>query len=61
MFHLNRPTDTTTLIEAIEPIVSTDTNNFLTQEFRVDEVHKALKQMRPKKSPGPDGMPPHFY
>jgi len=25
------------------------------------EVHKALKQMHPKKSPSPDGMPPLFY
>ena len=61
MFHSNGPTDTTTLIEAIEPFVSTNMNNFLTQEFRADEVHKALKQMHPKKSPDPDGMPPLFY
>ena len=61
MFHSNGPTDTTTLIEAIEPFVSTDMNNFLTQEFRANEVHKALKQMHPKKSPDPDGMPPLFY
>ena len=60
MFHSNGPTDTTTLIEAIEPVVSMDMNNFLTQEFRADEVHKSLKQMHLKKSPGPNGMPPLF-
>ena len=30
MFRSNGPTDTTTLIEAIEPVVSIDMNNFLT-------------------------------
>ncbi|KAL0004819.1 hypothetical protein SO802_012380 [Lithocarpus litseifolius] len=54
MFHSNGPTDTTKFIDAVEPVVSTDMNNFLTQEFRADEVHKALKKMHPRKSPGPD-------
>lgn len=36
-------------------------NSSLTQTFIVEEVHKALKQMHPKKSPGPDGMPLLFY
>ena len=61
MFRSNGPTDITTLIEAIESVVSTNMNNILTQEFKADEVHKALKQMHRKKSPGPDGMPPFFY
>ncbi|KAK9987988.1 hypothetical protein SO802_028227 [Lithocarpus litseifolius] len=47
-------TNSTTLIEAIEPVVTTDMNDSLTQEFNTEEVHKALKQMHPKKSPGPD-------
>ena len=33
-------------------------NEHLTQDFHADEVHQALKQMHPKKSPRPDGMPP---
>ena len=36
-------------------------NSSLTQTFTAEEVHKALKQMHPKKSPSPDGMPPLFY
>ena len=55
------PTDATTLIYDVDPVVSTDINNFLTQEFIAEEVHRALKQMNPKKSHSPDGMPPLFY
>lgn len=36
-------------------------NAFFTRSFTADEVHKVLKQMHPKKSHGPDGMPPFFY
>jgi len=36
-------------------------NEHLTQDFHADEVQQALKQMHPKKSPGPNGMPPLFY
>ena len=42
-------------------MVSTDMNDFLTQELRANEVYKAMKQMHPKKSPGLEGMPPLFY
>ena len=61
IFHSQWQTDSTTLIDAVEPVVSTNMNDFLTQEFRADEVYKALKQRHPKKSPGLDGMPPLFY
>ena len=33
----------------------------LTRKFNATEVKKALDQMYPLKSPGPDGMPPLFY
>ena len=42
------PTDATTLIYDVDPVVSTHINNFLTQEFIAEEVHRALKQMHPK-------------
>ena len=50
MFHSNGPTDTTELIDVVEPVVYANMNNFVTQEFRANEVHKALKQMHPKKN-----------
>ena len=45
----------------MDPVVSIHMNGFLTQEFGVEEVCIALKQMHPKKSSGLDGMPPLFY
>ena len=42
-------------------MVTDSMNEHLTQDFHADEVHQALKQMHPKKSPRPDGMPPLFY
>ena len=41
--------------------VTEEMNTTLTTTFTVDEVEKALKQMEPLKSPGPDGMPPLFF
>ena len=61
IFETNRPTGTSTVIDAIQPVVIDSMNRFLFQPFQADEVHKALKQMHPKKSPGLDGMPPLFY
>ena len=61
IFQSNSPTDTTAIDEAIQPVVTKSMNNFLCQPFQEVEVHKALKQMHPKKSTGLDGMPPLFY
>ena len=61
IFSTQGDTYSTTLIDAIEPVVTTDMNDSLTQEFNAEEVHQASKQMHSKKSPGPDSMPPFFY
>ena len=61
IFHSNGPTDTLAVVAAIKPVVTDSMNRFLCQPFQADEVHRALKQMHPKKSPDPDGMPPLFY
>ena len=61
IFRSNGTTDMAALFDAIQPVVTEDMNEYLTCEFSLDEVHRALKQMHPKKSPGPDGMPPFFY
>ena len=48
-------------LEVIDRRVSDDMNDALLKEFQVEEVRRALKQMHPTKSPGPDGMSPIFF
>ena len=48
-------------LRVIDRRVSDDMNDSLLKEFRVEEVRRALKQMHPTKSPGPDGMSPIFF
>ena len=61
IFTSNGPSDISTTINVVQPVVTDDMNSSLTQVFQADEVDRALKQMHPKKSPGPNGMPPLFY
>ena len=49
------------LLGALQIKVTDRMNARLLQEFQASEVEKALKQMHPKKAPGPNGMPPLFY
>lgn len=61
IFRSNGLVDILQLVDAVQPMITEEINSSLTQTFTVEEVHKALKQMHPKKSSGPDGMPPLFY
>ncbi|XP_030942097.1 uncharacterized protein LOC115967167 [Quercus lobata] len=54
IFRSTGHSNTSVLIDAVQPVVTEEMNTFLTRTFTADEVHKALKQMHPKKSPGPD-------
>ena len=49
------------MVDAIQPVVTEEMNASLTWTYTATEVHKALKQIHPKKFSGPDGMPPLFY
>ena len=42
-------------------MVTESMNRGLVQEFQATKVVKVLKQMHPKKSPSPNGMPHLFY
>ena len=49
------------VLETIPHVVTDDMNDMLLSDFNIEEVEKAVQQMAPLKSPGPDGMPPLFY
>lgn len=43
------------------PCLSSAQINLLSAPFKEDEIEKPVFQMRPDKSPGPDGLPAIFY
>ena len=61
IFKSNGITDALAIVGAVQPMVTESMNRGLVQEFQATEVVKALKQMHPKKSPSPSGMPYLFY
>ena len=61
IFKQNHPTNFEASLSAITTQVTTDMNEELLIEFKAEEVWRALKQMHPIKSPGPNGMSPIFY
>lgn len=61
IFRSNGLVDILQLVDAVQPMITEEINSSLTQTFTAEEVHKALKQMHPKKSSDSDSMPPLFY
>ena len=54
-------TNASAVVGFVQPMVTESMSKGLVQEFQAAKVVKALKQMHPKKSPSPNGMPPLFY
>ena len=61
LFTTSRPTVEKEMLDAVHPKVTARMNSTLTREFQAIEVEKALKQMHPLTTLGPNGMPPLFY
>jgi hypothetical protein len=49
------------LLNLVEPSVSNQINQRLTEDFTDDEIGYALFQIGPLKAPGPDGLPARFF
>ncbi|KAJ9558242.1 hypothetical protein OSB04_012856 [Centaurea solstitialis] len=49
------------VIEVMAPMISETDNARLVAPFTIDEFQRALFEMNPDKSPGPDGYNPGFY
>ena len=58
LFTTSQPVICQEFLDAIQPGVTPQMNHMLTRDFTAAEVKKALDQMYPPKSQGPDGMPP---
>ena len=61
IYRSDQPSHFSPVIDAVETKVTAEMNDSLLQDFQPEEVHVALQQMHPIKSPGPDGMPPIFF
>lgn len=61
IFKSDHPNNFEASLGAINTQVTPDMNDKLLAAFKEDEVERALKQMHPTKSPGPNGMSPIFY
>ena len=54
-------THMTEVIDKVNRVVIDDMQHTLMLPYIEEEVKVALFQMHPSKSPGPDGMSPHFF
>jgi hypothetical protein len=61
LFTSSQPGSITQVIQHVNRVVSQDMNDYLLQEFSVEDVHNALMQMFPTKAPGLDGMIAQFF
>ena len=61
IFKTSGPSDASTMLNTIQPVVTNAMNTSLVLELQATEVIKALKQMHPKKALGPNSVPPSFY
>ena len=53
--------DMDTVFSCVKPKVSQSMNEHLSRPFTGEEIRKALANIPPTKSPGPDGMPGLFF
>ena len=61
IFKLDFPTSFEASLSAINICVTPEMNDELLADFKANEVTRAINQMHPTKSPGPDSMSPIFY
>ena len=61
LFTTTNPTNLESLLDLVDRLVTPDMNHTLLQPYTPKEVKRALFQMHPSKSPGPDGMSPFFF
>ena len=61
LFTSAHPSHNEKVLEAVDHVVTPEVNYHLIQPYTAEEVKRALFQMHPSKSLGPDGMSPFFF
>lgn len=61
LFSSTRLNSTSSVLDQVQPVITSEMNNQLSSRFLASEVAMVLKEMASLKAHGPDGMPPHFY
>ncbi|KAK9984458.1 hypothetical protein SO802_033983 [Lithocarpus litseifolius] len=61
LFTSANPSDMNNVLNSVDRVVTPETNQSVLQNYTVEEVHRALFQMHPSKSPGSNGMSPFFF
>ena len=61
LFTSTNPTNLEPVLDLVDRVVTPYMNHTLLQPYTPEEVKRALFQMHPSKSPGPDGISPFFF
>ena len=61
LFESQRTSNFDEILEAINPRVKDEMNNFLQLDFVAEEIHKVMRQIHPTKAPSSDGMLALFF
>ena len=61
IFSSTRPNSRSSVLDQVQPMITSEMNNQLSSRFLASEATVALKEMTPLKAPRPYGMPPLFY
>ena len=61
LFTTANPVNMETVLDSVERVVTRTMNNSLLEPYTPEEVRRALFQMHPSKSLGPNGMSPFFF
>ena len=61
LFTSNENVDPQEIVDLLDPIVTSQANAALCNEYIDEEIGTALFQIGPLKAPGPDGLPSRFF
>jgi len=61
LFTFSNPYDLDHILDGVQSMVTDEIRVELGKPYTSEEVGEAIRQLKPFKAPGPDGIPPLFY